>query len=124
MHRRTLMGALGASPLLWTAGSALAQTPRDLVVMGIAIDDIVSLDPQESFEFSGGEVLAQVYERLILPSLTDPTKISGVLAESWDTSEDGLTSTLAISGRVASGFGEAVEERAGDCRHVPGGRRR
>jgi hypothetical protein len=35
-----------------------------------------------------------------------------------------LSSTLAISGRVASGFGEAVEERAGDCRHVPGGRRR
>jgi len=31
-----------------------------------------------------------------------------------------LSSTLAISGWVARGFGEAVEERAGDCRHVPG----
>ncbi len=31
-----------------------------------------------------------------------------------------LISTLAISGWVARGFGEAVEERAGDCRHVPG----
>jgi len=33
---------------------------------------------------------------------------------------DALSSTLAISGWVARGFGEAVEERAGDCRHVPG----
>jgi len=114
MHRRTLMGALGASPLLWTAGSALAQTPRDLVVMGIAIDDIVSLDPQESFEFSGGEVLAQVYERLILPDLADPTKIGGVLAESWDTSADGLTTTfkLARGRKFASGNPVTAEDAA------------
>ena len=52
LNRRTLLGAAGASPLIWTvAFPALAQSPRDLMVMGMPIDDIVSLDPQESFEF-------------------------------------------------------------------------
>jgi len=35
-----------------------------------------------------------------------------------------LSSTLAFSGWVARGFGETVEERAGDCRHVLGVRGR
>ena len=114
MHRRTLLGALGASSLWTTAFPALAQTPRDLVTMGIAIDDIVSLDPQESFEFSGGEVLNQVYERLILPDLADPTRITGVLAERWDTSADGLTTTFHIrQGRkFASGNPVTAEDAA------------
>ena len=58
INRRTLLGAAGASPLLWTAAfrPALAETPKDTVVMAHQIDDIISLDPQESFEFSGNEV--------------------------------------------------------------------
>ena len=49
--RRLLLGAAaGAAPLLWTRGfPALAQTPRDVAVMAFIIDDIVSMDPPESF---------------------------------------------------------------------------
>ena len=115
MNRRTLLGAMGASPLISAAAfPAFAQAPRDLVVMGMAIDDVISLDPQESFEFTGGEVLGNTYDRLILPNLKDPIDIKGDLAESWSTSEDGLTTTFKIvSGRkFASGNPVTAEDAA------------
>jgi len=115
LNRRTLLGAVGASPLIWTvAFPALAETPRDLIVMGLQIDDMVSLDPQESFEFSGEEVLGNSYDRLILPNLADPTDIKGDLAESWSTSEDGLTTTFKmVQGRkFASGNPVTAEDAA------------
>jgi len=115
LNRRTLLGAVGASPLLsFAARTALAATPRDVVVMARQIDDIVSLDPQESFEFSGEEALANVYDRLILPDLKDPTDIKGDLAESWSTSEDGLTTTfkMAQGRKFASGNPVTAEDAA------------
>ncbi len=115
LNRRTLLGAAGASPLIWaTAFPVLAQAPRDVVVMGMPIDDIVSLDPQESFEFTGTEVLGNTYDRLILPNLKEPTEIKGDLAESWTISPDGLTTTFKIvSGRkFASGNPVTAEDAA------------
>ena len=48
---------MGASVVAFTPTAALAQTPKDTVVMAKQIDDIISLDPAESFEFSGGEII-------------------------------------------------------------------
>ena len=45
--------------MVLVAGPALAATPKDTVVMAKQIDDIISLDPAESFEFSGSEVTGQ-----------------------------------------------------------------
>ena len=44
---------------------AFAETPADTLVIADQIDDIVSLDPAESFEFSGQDALHNVYDRLI-----------------------------------------------------------
>lgn len=114
--RRLLLGAAGLSPLLWSAAfaPAFAQAPKDVLVMGWQIDDIVSCDPQESFEFSAQEVLGNVYERLVLPDLKEPTTIKGELAESWETSADGLTTTLRMKqGRkFASGNPVTAEDAA------------
>ena len=115
LNRRTLLGAAGASPLIWaTAFPVLAQSPKDVVVMGMAIDDIVSLDPQEAFEFTSGEILGNTYDRLILPNLKDPTEIKGDLAASWSTSEDGLITTFKMTpGRkFASGNPVTAEDAA------------
>ena len=115
LTRRLLLGAAAAaSPLLWTrAFPAFAQTPRDVAVMAFIIDDIVSLDPQESFEFTGGEVLGNCYERLVLPNLADPTKIEGALAESWETAADGTTTFRMRQGRkFASGNPVTAEDAA------------
>lgn len=107
LNRRTLLGAAGASPLIWTSafGTAAAETPKDVIVMALQIDDMISCDPQESFEFSGNEITGNIYEKLIHPDLKDPTKILPKLAEKWETSADGLTTTFhLVAGRkFASG---------------------
>ena len=112
IDRRTLLGTAAALPFLSRA--ALADTPKDALIMAKAIDDIVSLDPQESFEFSGGEALGNCYDRLILPDLADPTQIKPDLAASWSTSEDGLTTTfkMAPGRKFASGAPVTAEDAA------------
>jgi peptide/nickel transport system substrate-binding protein len=68
-----------------TAGAA----PRDVIVMGKAIDDIVSLDPAEAYEISGTEVIGNVYDRLVE---SDPQMSGGLvpgLASAWQVEEEG-----------------------------------
>lgn len=112
IDRRTLLGTAAALPLLSRA--AYADTPRDTLVMGEQIDDIVSIDPQESFEFTGTEILGNIYDRLILPNLADPTDIKPDLAASWSMSDDGLTMTfkMAPGRKFASGAPVTAEDAA------------
>ncbi len=98
MNRRILLGAAGVSPLIWAAAfrPVFAETPRDAVVMAHQIDDIISLDPQESFEFSGNEICGNVYEKLVSPDTKNPIDIRPELAEKWETTPDGLTTTFHL----------------------------
>ena len=97
LTRRTLLAssaATVAAPAVLT--EARAATPKGVAVMAKQIDDIVSFDPAESYEFTNGEVDANCYRRLIRPDLDDATKIEGDLAEKWDVSKDGLTFTFNL----------------------------
>jgi len=87
IRRRHLL----ASALPCAAWPALAQTPRGTLVQAMAIDDIISLDPGEAFEVSGGEMIGNIYERLVQFDLDDPSKLSGQLAEGWSISADERT---------------------------------
>ena len=102
-----------AAPLLWASLPALAETPRDTIVMAKRIDDIISLDPAESFEYSGNEISGNIYERLVSPANDDPTRIEPQLAESWANSADGLTWTFILADRrFASGAPVTAEDAA------------
>lgn len=84
LTRRQLIGTAGAtaaSPLLVLPASA--QAPKDTIVVGMSIGDMITLDPGESFEVSGSEVTNNIYDRLVRPNPTDPTKLEGVVAASW-----------------------------------------
>ena len=97
LTRRNLLAASAATvaaPAVLTG--AHAATPKGVAVMAKQIDDIVSFDPAESYEFTNGEVDANCYRRLIRPNLDDATKIEGDLAESWTVSADGLTFTFKL----------------------------
>lgn len=72
---------------VFTSMSLWAATPRDTLVVAKNIEDIVSLDPAEAFEFSGGEALANIYERLVHYDPKDPTRIGPGLAASWKPDE-------------------------------------
>jgi peptide/nickel transport system substrate-binding protein len=73
-----------------------AATPPDVFVQAMTIDDIITLDPAEIFEFSGAEYGAQVYDRLITYPVDDVEDIQGHVAESWEISGDGKTYVFQI----------------------------
>src|ERR671913_2515307 len=83
--------------LMATSFSAVkAATPADTLVQAWQMDDIISLDPAEVFEFSASEIMGNTYERLITYDIKDVSKISGQVAESWTVSPDGKTYTFKI----------------------------
>ena len=108
------------SKLLFTAGvlglavfvqPSLAATPKDTLVIAKQIDDIITLDPGEVYELSGGEIIANIYDRLLRYEAEDMTKLVGGVAESWTVSADGKTFTFKIRGGP-----EVRLRRAGDRR--------
>jgi peptide/nickel transport system substrate-binding protein len=97
LTRRALLATTAASGAALAAGPhAQAATPKDMAVMAKQIDDIVSFDPAESYEFTDNEVDGNCYRKLVTPDINDGTKIAGDLAEKWDVSPDGLTFTFHL----------------------------
>lgn len=96
LHSRKLLAASAMALALFGAPAVQAETPADTLVMAWAIDDIISLDPAEVFEFSAAEILGNSYEKLITYDVDDVSKITGQMAESWEVSEDGLTLTFHL----------------------------
>jgi peptide/nickel transport system substrate-binding protein len=101
MKRRTILlaaSALATAALLPAAIQPVhADTPKDTLVVATGIDDIVSLDPAEVFEFSGGDLANNVYEPLVA---FDPNNLAAGyqpgLAASWSIAADGTTYTLKM----------------------------
>ena len=73
-----------------------AATPPDTLIQAWAIDDVISLDPAEVFEFTASEVLGNSYQGLVGYDVNDVSDIFGVIAESWEVSDDGKTFTFTI----------------------------
>lgn len=101
-------------PLLLAAALAPLQaaTPKDSLILAMAFDDIISMDPAEAFEIAAGEVIGNTYERLVEFDVADPTKLSGALAKSWTISADGKTYTFELLPglRFSSGNALTAEE--------------
>lgn len=94
--RKTIRGALAAILLGCAALPAAAETPKDTLVQAYRIDDIITLDPAEVFEFSTSEYINQVYDRLVYYNAQDPSNFLPGIAESWTVSDDGKTFTFKI----------------------------
>ncbi|MCX7381108.1 MAG: ABC transporter substrate-binding protein [Alphaproteobacteria bacterium] len=98
LTRRSLFTATASGPILWYAAvdAALADTPRDILVMVRHIGDVISFDPAEAYEFTANEIIGNCYRKLISPDPDDTSRIVGDLAESWSISPDGLTFTFRL----------------------------
>ncbi|MCP4695117.1 MAG: ABC transporter substrate-binding protein, partial [Desulfobacterales bacterium] len=81
---------------LAAAPGADAAERKDVLVVGMATSDMISLDPAKAFEFSGVGVEAQIYDRLLdFPAgRFDKPELS--LAESYKVSKDGMTWTFRL----------------------------
>ncbi|MFK8083447.1 MAG: ABC transporter substrate-binding protein [Granulosicoccus sp.] len=72
----------------WLAPPAFAATPGDVLVVAQNIDDIVAIDPAQAYEFSSGELVTNVYDRLVQYDAEDPTVLAEGLATQWSIDKD------------------------------------
>jgi peptide/nickel transport system substrate-binding protein len=117
--RRALLASLSIVPA-FAAAPAQAAAPDDLLVIARQIDDVTSLDPHESFEATGGEIMGNVYDRLLAVDPADNTRMIGDLAESWELGGDGQSFTFRLrQDRVfASGAPVTAEDVAFSFRRL------
>lgn len=75
---------------------SLAATPADVLVVAQNIDDIVAIDPAQAYEFSSGEYVTQVYDRLVQYDAEDTTSLVGGLASEWVADDAAKTITFTL----------------------------
>jgi len=86
-----LFASLGAALGLGSSFAVLADTPADTLVVAQNIDDIVAIDPAQAFEFTSGELVTNLYDRLVQYDAEDTTTLAAGLAESWEIDEPNKT---------------------------------
>ena len=83
--------------LAFVVPSALrADVSQSRVVIAKDIADIISMDPAESFEFTSGEILSNVYDRIMMFDPQNPDTLVGGVAESYEVSNNGRTFTFRV----------------------------
>jgi len=115
---------------LWRAGlavlaaaactAALAATPRDQLVIGMNMNNLLSLDPAGA---TGNDVLgvvANLYDYLVELDPHDLTRVEPALAERWEIAPDhnSLTLVLREGVRFQSGNPLSAEDAAWSLRRV------
>lgn len=103
MLRAALLATALSLPL--AAGAVHAATPADALVIAQNIDDIVALDPAQAYEFSAGEINANLYDHLVQYAAEDTTVLAAGLASEWvaDEAAKSLTFTMRDGATFASG---------------------
>src|SRR5215470_17275071 len=92
--KKLLAGSILAVGLAWSP--AWAATPKDTLVIAKNSDDMITLDPAETYELSGGEVVSNLYDRLVGYEQEDIKKLVPTMAESYKVSDDGKTITFKL----------------------------
>ncbi|WP_226779950.1 ABC transporter substrate-binding protein [Oceaniglobus trochenteri] len=116
--RATLLASALALPL--AAAPALADTPDSLLVVAQNIDDIVAIDPAQAYEFTSGELVTNMYDRLVQYDAEDPTVLAEGLASAWETDAEArtITFTLRDGATFTSGNPVRAEDVTGSLARV------
>ncbi len=96
---RKILQRIGLILLVGTLGNVSgvqAATPGNTFVMAKDISDMITVDPAEVFELTTGEIIANIYDRLMVFEPEDMTTLVGGVAESWDVGDGGKTITFRI----------------------------
>ncbi|MBM3598668.1 MAG: ABC transporter substrate-binding protein [Alphaproteobacteria bacterium] len=88
--------ALAASIALGIPFAAVAETPRDTLVIAWNIDNLYTFDPAGIGETTTDEIMNNVCDPLILTSYESATKLEPGIARSWSIGEDGMTWTFKM----------------------------
>jgi peptide/nickel transport system substrate-binding protein len=98
----------GALALPHVAPAAWAETPPDVLVVAQNIDDIVAIDPAQAYEFTSGELVTNIYDRLVQYDAEDPTVLAPGLASEWSVDEAAKTITFTLRDGVTFHSGNPV----------------
>ncbi|WP_283192733.1 ABC transporter substrate-binding protein [Rhizobium sp. AN80A] len=85
-----------------------AATPKDQLVIATNMSSMRGLDPNELNQLESAEIVANLYERLIVLSADEITKPQPGIAESWTVSDDGKTFTFKIRSGVTFHSGNTL----------------
>ncbi len=97
-----------AMTLTLPSAASLAATPADVLVVAANIDDIVSIDPAEAYEFSSGEYVTQTYDRLVQYDAPDVKALAAGLATEWTADDANKTITFTLRDGVKFSSGNPV----------------
>ena len=86
----------GAATLAFAAAPARAATPAHTFVMAKDIADVITMDPAEAFELTTGEIIANLYDRIMMFEPENLRELAGGVAESYAVSGDGRTITFRV----------------------------
>src|ERR1035437_9878726 len=100
--------AIAVATALVLPAPVLAATPKDTLVVAWSIDDIITMDPGETFEISTGEVMGNSYDRLIRFDVNDPSQLVPDIAKSWSVSADGKTYNFELKPGLKFASGNAL----------------
>jgi peptide/nickel transport system substrate-binding protein len=100
--------AIGLMTAFGPVAISHAETPPNMAVIAWQLDELITLDPAEAYEFAGAEVVANIYDRLVYYDIDNTDDIKGGIAESWTISEDGRTFTFTIRDGVTFHSGNPV----------------
>lgn len=76
--------------------NANAITPDDQLVIGMSMDNLLSLDPAAASGLDVVGVNSNLYDMLIELAPKDPSQISPAVAQSWTISDDGTRITFKL----------------------------
>ncbi|WP_374292916.1 ABC transporter substrate-binding protein [Paenirhodobacter enshiensis] len=115
LTRRHFLAASAAvsSISCMSLSEAIAATPKTVLVVAQQLDNMTSLDPHESFEALGGEIIGNMYQQLVTPNRENPDEVLPQIAESWTASDDGKTFTFKIKHGLK--FSSGAEVTSEDC---------
>lgn len=75
---------------------ALAQTPKDTLVVAWNLDPVSTLDPAQIGEVVTDRIISNACQWLVLSDMDEPSKLVPGIAESWSVSPDGRTLTFKL----------------------------
>ena len=93
-------------------GAVHAATPPDVLVVCHNIDAIVAIDPAQAYDFSAGELVTNLYDRLVQYEPEDLETLAGGLASEWTVDEAAKTITFTLRDGATFPSGNPVRPQA------------
>ena len=96
--RKSMLSALLAATVMTgvAVNDAKAATPDDMLVIGMRLGDIITFDPAELFELNAGEMVGNIYEKVMTFEAEDLSTLVCGVCSSFDISDDGKTITFTL----------------------------